>query len=118
MSVQPNLFANVFWTTLARHSETICWYANDGKHSDQNAESHLICQPTVKNPEKSPTPTFGEMFLRFQIHQHCFTFTMQVMEILSRQDIGPMDATRYSKCKSKATMPLATDVSETFNVSS
>ena len=39
------------------------------------------------------------------------------MQILNRQDTGPMDATRYSKCTSAATMPLATDVSETFNVS-
>ena len=39
------------------------------------------------------------------------------MRILNQQDIGPMNARGYSKCKSPSRMPLETDVSETFNVS-
>ena len=39
------------------------------------------------------------------------------MRILNRQDIGPMNSRRYSKCKSPSRMPLGTDVSEIFNVS-
>ncbi|CAB4029943.1 Hypothetical predicted protein [Paramuricea clavata] len=39
----------------------------------------------------------------------------EVMRILNRQDIGPMNSDRYSKCKSPSRMPLETDVSEIFN---
>ncbi|CAB3996503.1 C3 and PZP-like alpha-2-macroglobulin domain-containing 8 isoform X1, partial [Paramuricea clavata] len=41
----------------------------------------------------------------------------EVMRILNRQDIGLMNARSYSKCKSPSRMPLETDASEAFNVS-